>query len=104
MSTYRCHKKYPPDLNVHVPQNSNSINEQNLDWVNYTRNLGSLLPFSGLQYWEKNWLKDFLQILLLALSKFERINYFQIQIKVKVSLVREETSEKENFLDATQLD
>ena len=30
------------------PQNTNSINGQNLHSVNYTRNVGSLLSFSGL--------------------------------------------------------
>ena len=41
-------EKCSTDLNFpHVSKN-NSINGQNLDWVNYKENLDNLLSFSGL--------------------------------------------------------
>ena len=49
VSIYKCHRKFSPDLNVsHVPQSRNSTNSQNLEELNYIRNLGSLFSVSGL--------------------------------------------------------
>ena len=83
-------KVFPWHECSHAPQDTNSINGQNLDWVNYSRSLGSLLYFSGLQYCNKNWLKDCLQISL----QISNIIYNKSDLsKIKVSLIGEETSE-----------
>ena len=83
----------PPNLNVpNVPQNANSTIGQNFDWVNYMRNLGSLLPFSGLQYYK--W-----QNLAWKHLSFERTfnNQFNINYCNKTS---KETNQSSRYLEA----
>ena len=54
ISSYKCYKKYSHDMNVpSIIINTNGFNIKASAWVNYTRDLGSLLSFSGLQYRKK---------------------------------------------------
>ena len=71
----KCYKKSPDFIILQNPPRANGISDQNFDWVNYTINLDampSFLPYDTVK--NKLWLKDCQQTLVLALSKFIRIN------------------------------